>query len=69
MQMTTNYSLNKNGGKIMKKELTPTEVKRVKDLMQVWDHLYKNKEWGLCDIISYEIGYIKGMVKEEEDIL
>ena len=53
----------------MKKVLTPTEVKRVKDLMQVWDHLYKSQEWSLCDIISYEIGYIKGTIKEEQETL
>lgn len=52
----------------MKKELTTAEARRVSELMQVWDYLYKNKQWQLCDIISYEIGYIKEMVKDDEEL-
>ena len=47
------------------KKLTPTEVERVSDLMKVWDYLYKNKVYELCDTISLEIGYIKGKCKED----
>ena len=49
----------------MEKVLTPTEVERVSDLMKVWDYLYKNKVYELCDTISLEIGYIKGKCKED----
>lgn len=42
------------------KELSEEEVKRVEDLQKVWEYLYAKKAYVLCDIISYEIGTIKG---------
>lgn len=41
------------------KRLSEDEAKRVGDLMQVWDFLYKQGQWKLCDIISHEVGVIK----------
>jgi hypothetical protein len=41
------------------KRLSEDEAKRVEDLMQVWDFLYKQGQWKLCDIISHEVGVIK----------
>ncbi len=44
------------------KELSNEEIKRVEDLQKVWEYLYANKVYELCDIISYEIGTIKGTI-------
>lgn len=44
------------------KELSKEEVKRVEDLQKVWEYLYANKAYALCDIISHEIGTIKGTI-------
>ena len=52
----------------MEKVLTQSELHRVEDLMAVWDYLYKNKVYGLCDIVSREIGLIKGTIKEDEEL-
>ena len=49
-----------DGCKAYAKRLSADEVKRVTDLMQVWEYLYKVKEYELCDTISNEIAVIKG---------
>lgn len=41
------------------KRLTDEEVTRVSNLQKVWDHLYRKREYELCDIISHEVGVIK----------
>lgn len=41
--------------------LTGVEVQRVADLMKVWQYLYDNRVYDLCDIVSKEIGIIKGV--------
>ena len=54
------------GCKAYGKKLTSTEIERVTELQKIWDYLYKNKVYGLCDIVSREIGLIKGTIKEDE---
>ena len=56
------------GCKAYAKRLSEVEVKRVSDLMKVWDYVYSKKQWELCDIISFEIGYIKGKCKEDIEL-
>ena len=46
---------------IMEKVLTKEELQRVIELQQVWEYLYKNRVYSLCDYISKEIGIIKGV--------
>ena len=43
------------------KRLTTEESQRVIELQQVWEYLYKNRVYSLCDCISKEIGIIKGV--------
>lgn len=43
------------------KRITKEEAERVTDLMKVWDYLYNNKVYDLCDFVSKEIGIIKGV--------
>ena len=43
------------------KRLSGVEVQRVADLMKVWQYLYDNRVYDLCDIVSKEIGIIKGV--------
>ena len=50
----------------MNKVMTETEVRRVEDLMKVWEYLYNNKAYDLCDYISKEIGVIKGTMAYDE---
>lgn len=35
------------------------QEKRLNDLQRVWQHLYENKQFNLCGIISKEIATIK----------
>jgi hypothetical protein len=51
---------------IMEKVLTKEEVQRVADLNRVWDYLYKEERFYLADIISREIGVIKGTLGYNE---
>lgn len=44
------------------KKLTKSEAERVADLNMVWEYLYRHKVYGLCDIVSREIGIIKGTI-------
>jgi hypothetical protein len=64
-QMTTYYSLT-NTTMIMEKVLTKEEVQRVADLNRVWDYLYKEERFYFADIISREIGVIKGTLGYNE---
>lgn len=48
------------------KRLTASEYERVSDLNQVWDYLFKHEQCELCDVVSKEIGIIKGVFNEEE---
>lgn len=52
--------------KLLRVMLTGVEVQRVADLMKVWQYLYDNRVYDLCDIVSREIGLIKGTIKEDE---
>lgn len=47
--------------KLLRVMLTGVEVQRVADLMKVWQYLYDNRVYDLCDIVSKEIGIIKGV--------
>lgn len=48
------------------KFLTAAEEMRVTHLMKVWQYLYDNKVYNLCDYISEEIGVIKGVVSDSD---
>ena len=48
------------------KELSAVEVLRVAHLQAVWEYLYGEKEYRLCDYISHEIGAIKGTITDAE---
>lgn len=52
----------------MDKVLTNSEIKRVSDLQQVWEYLYQNGIYFMCDTISKEIGIIKGVIKDGEEL-
>lgn len=52
----------------MEKKLTHSEILRVTQLQAVWDYLYKNGVYEHCDTISREIGIIKGVIKEDEEL-
>ena len=57
------------GCKAYAKKLTKDEVERVTELQKIWEYLYSNKVYGLCDTISKEIGIIKGTITNWEDEL
>ena len=48
------------------KKLTLSEVQRVTNLNGLWDYLYKKKQYKYCDVVSLEIGVIKGTLTESE---
>jgi hypothetical protein len=50
----------------MNKELSAVEVLRVAHLQAVWEYLYGQKIYRLCDYISQEIGIIKGTITDAE---
>lgn len=41
--------------------LLSEQEKRLNDLQRVWQHLYENKQYNLCDVISKEIATIKNI--------
>lgn len=55
-----------DGCKAYGKRLSLTEVQRVTNLQGVWEYLYKTKQYKYCDVISLEIGVIKGTLTEDE---
>lgn len=50
------------------KRLSDEESQRVVNLQQVWEYLYKNKAYSLCDYISREIGVIKGTINYNDEL-
>ena len=50
----------------MNKELSAVEALRVAHLQAVWEYLYGQKMYRLCDYISHEVGLIKGTITETE---
>lgn len=50
------------------KRLDEIEAQRVTELLRVWQYLYDSKAYEYCDIISREIGEIKGTVRFTDDI-
>ena len=50
----------------MKKELSAVEAIRVQHLMEVWEYLYGQKLYRMCDYISHEVGLIKGTITDAE---
>lgn len=58
-----------DGCKAFCKRLTEDEKKRVSALNDVWGHLYGNGVYDLCDVVSKEIGIIKGVVTNWDDEL
>ena len=52
----------------MEKVLTKEEVRRVADLMKVWDYLYHKEMFTFCDYISREIGIIKGTINKNDEL-
>ena len=55
-----------DGCKAYAKRLSAVEVERVKHLQCVWEYLYGQRVYHLCDYISWEIGLIKGTMTESE---
>lgn len=51
------------------KNLSAVEALRVKHLQAIWEYLYGQKHYRLCDYISHEVGLIKGTITETEILL
>ena len=51
---------------IMKEKLSAVEALRVAHLQAVWEYLYGQKMYRLCDYVSHEVGLIKGTITDAE---
>ena len=50
----------------MNKGLSAVEVLSVAHLQAVWEYLYGQKMYRLCDYVSHEVGLIKGTITDAE---
>ena len=50
----------------MKEKLSAVEAIRIQHLMAVWEYLYGQKMYSLCDYVSHEIGLIKCTITDAE---